>query len=651
MITNKNKNDVEKIAEAIISFKSGNESAFEDIYNYSKNYVWYSLVFDGMDDEEAEDIMQETYLAVYNNIDTLKDEKAGLKWIKRIAANQKGTYIRKNIKEVATEDENLGKKEIDYLFPENILEHEETRKIIAQTIRELPKNQQKYIIGYYYGEYSIKAMSALYNVPEGTIKSDLSRAKKTLRDKIRNIEKKQRITLHSISFAPIILFGISDEIKSCEIPNEVNILKKSLKFSQNLGLSSHINSVENNILFINKGDRYMNIFGNVITKLGGMALKTKIAAGVVTVAVAGGAVGGGVTYHNYRVEQDVSAEDVNYKEVTSINKDIRRMLNNSIRDDKYKKAILSQLDEYVSAETEAHNNKDIKLSLTQDEMNKLRDLQKSVRKDLMADVDKADDERKRLFKDYWHAKYDNDNTYFDEAMTKTINSLDGKFGETKKNVISKDTSVKALYDITSELENKFKEYITAKDSTVETPTTEATTDVNNANSATKSAKNTKGTKSGKTARPGNANNNSNFDKEAWFNECDYEHLINVTWPNYKWGSKYCPKYNTNRNDPYNDIKIIYQDGTEEILHYGDVPSKHMADRSIIPNAYSQDQADTQIKNEADFQKEFQRRYGNNTEEDLREWNVPRTLNEAIQMGKAELIPTTALHLPLYYMHW
>jgi hypothetical protein len=210
----------------------------------------------------------------------------------------------------------------------------------------------------------------------------------------------------------------------------------------------------------------MKMIGNVITKLGGMALKTKIAAGVVTVAVAGGAVGGGVTYHNYRVEQDVSAEDVTYKEVTSINKDIRRMLNNSIRDDKYKKSILSQLDEYVSAETEAHNNKDIKLSLTQDEMNKLRDLQKSVRKDLMADVDKADDERKRLFKDYWHAKYDNDKTYFDEAMTKTINSLDAKFGETKKNVISKDTSVKALYDITSELENKFKEYITAKDSAV-----------------------------------------------------------------------------------------------------------------------------------------------------------------------------------------
>jgi len=650
MITNKNKNDVEKIAEAIISFKSGNESAFEDIYNYSKNYVWYSLVFDGMDNEEAEDIMQETYLAVYNNIDTLKDEKAGLKWIKRIAANQKGTYIRKNIKEVATEDENLGKKEVDYLFPENILEHEETRKIITQTIRELPKNQQKYIIGYYYGEYNIKAMSALYNVPEGTIKSDLSRAKKTLRDKIQNIEKKQRITLHSISFAPIILFGISDEIKACKIPNEVNIIKKLHTFSQNIGFSSHINSVENNILFINKGDRYMNIFGNVITKLGGMALKTKIAAGVVTVAVAGGAVGGGVTYHNYRVEQDVSAEDVTYKEVTSINKDIRRMLNNSIRDDKYKKPILAQLDEYVSAETEAHNNKDIKLSLTQDEMNKLRDLQKSVRKDLMADVDKADDERKRLFKDYWHAKYDNDNTYFDDAMTKTINSLDGKFGETKKNVISKDTSVKALYDITSELENKFKEYITAKDSAVETPTTEATTDTNTPNGATKSAKGTKGTKSGKAAKSGNANNgnNSGFDKEAWFRECDYEALINEDWPNYKWGSAACSKYNTNRNDPYNDIKIIYQDGTEEILHYGDVPSKHMGARSILPNAYSHNQAEYAIKNEAEYQRERNELwYG---EEGNMINDFPATLEEAIRTGKVKTYYSTALHLPLYYLN-
>ncbi|MDD5841964.1 MAG: sigma factor-like helix-turn-helix DNA-binding protein, partial [Solobacterium sp.] len=167
----------------------------------------------------------------------------------------KCTYIRKSIKEVATEDEDLKNKEVDYLFPENILEHEETRKIIAQTIRELPKNQQKYIIGYYYCEYSIKAMSALYSIPEGTIKSDLSRAKKTLRDKIQNIEKKQRITLHSISFAPIILFAISKEIKACEIPNEANIIKKLPTFSQNQGIPSHINSLKNNILFINKGDQ------------------------------------------------------------------------------------------------------------------------------------------------------------------------------------------------------------------------------------------------------------------------------------------------------------------------------------------------------------------------------------------------------------
>lgn len=397
----------------------------------------------------------------------------------------------------------------------------------------------------------------------------------------------------------------------------------------------------------------MKMIGNVITKLGGMALKTKIAAGVVTVAVAGGAVGGVVTYHNYRVEQDVSAEDVTYKEVTSINKDIRRMLNNSIRDDKYKKPILAQLDEYVSAETEAHNNKDIKLSLTQDEMNKLRDLQKSVRKDLMADVDKADDERKRLFKDYWHAKYDNDKTYFDDAMTKTINSLDSKFGETKKNVISKDTSVKALYDITSELENKFKEYITAKDSTVETSTTEATTDANNAGGATKSAKGSsaKGTKSGKAARSGNANNGNNggFDKEAWYRESDYKYLIEETWPNYKWGSAYCSKYNTNRNDPYNDIKIIYQDGTEEILHYGDIPSKHMGARSIITNAYSRDQADYAIKNEADYQRA--RNAWWTTDDDGNPINkFPATLEEAIKNGQVRTCYSQALHLPIYWLN-
>ncbi|MDD5841962.1 MAG: hypothetical protein PUC86_00125, partial [Solobacterium sp.] len=325
----------------------------------------------------------------------------------------------------------------------------------------------------------------------------------------------------------------------------------------------------------------MNVFGNVVTKLGAMALKTKIAAGVVTVAVAGGAVGGGVTYHNYRVEKDVSAENVTYKEVASINKDIRRMLNNSIRDDKYKKPILDQLDEYVSAETKAHDNKDIKLSLTNDEMDKLRDLQKSVKKDLETDVNKADDERKRLFKDYWHAKYDNDNTYFDEAMTNTVNSLDGKFGETKKNVISGNTSVQALYDITSDLENKFKDYITAKDSAVEAPTettTETTTNASTPNDATKSANTTNSVKGGKTTKTAKATNaktvnsttksannakssSTNNDNDSYSsaeiearnNEAFYEQSMEKIWPECKWNGPACSKCNTDRNDPYNDM--------------------------------------------------------------------------------------------------
>jgi hypothetical protein len=107
--------------------------------------------------------------------------------------------------------------------------------------------------------------------------------------------------------------------------------------------------------------------------------------------------------------------------------------------------------------------------------------------------------------------------------------------------------------------------------------------------------------------------------------------------------------NGDRNDPYNDIVVHYYDGTSEVLHSGDVPKKWV--EKVDRSAYSVDDANARIKNEADFQREFQYRYGEITEEQLREWNIPRTLNEAIQMGKASVSYTQALHLPLYDIDW
>ena len=67
--------------------KSGKTESFNTIYDLSKNYV-YKIIWDIVKNQDAaDDIMQDTYLQVYNKIGSLADTKAFYSWAGRIATN------------------------------------------------------------------------------------------------------------------------------------------------------------------------------------------------------------------------------------------------------------------------------------------------------------------------------------------------------------------------------------------------------------------------------------------------------------------------------------------------------------------------------------------------------------------------------------
>ena len=132
-------------------------------------------------DDEIYDAISATTVKVFENIHTLKKEEYVKTWITRILINECYKICNKN-------------KKIIYL--ENVqqknLVHNDTHEELEfkNLIRNLNDELKEIVILYYFEDFSIKEISKIIKIPEGTVKTRLSRARKKLEDTILNENKK-----------------------------------------------------------------------------------------------------------------------------------------------------------------------------------------------------------------------------------------------------------------------------------------------------------------------------------------------------------------------------------------------------------------------------------------------------------------------------
>lgn len=194
--------------------KSGNAQSYNSVYELSQKYI-YKIINDIVKDHHTtEDLMQETYLQIYNKIGSLQEAKAFYVWAGRIATNRTLRHIQKYRKEVlVTEDEEGG---TDFVFdtaaadnecfiPENILMDQEKQRLLGEILDNLSVDQKLSVQYFYYEEMSVRDIAQAMECSEGTVKSRLNYARKAIKDAVLNLEVKQGTRLYSLSAMPLFL--------------------------------------------------------------------------------------------------------------------------------------------------------------------------------------------------------------------------------------------------------------------------------------------------------------------------------------------------------------------------------------------------------------------------------------------------------------
>ena len=212
------KKDKQLFAE-VQKLMDGNFESYQNIYELSKNYI-YKVIYDIVQDHHTtEDMMQETYLQVYNKINSLREAQAFYVWAGRIASNLTLRYLQKYRREIlveATDDD--GEEFIfdtmvndnEAFIPESVLENEEQQRIIAGILESLSPEQKLTVQYFYYEEMSVNDIAALMECSAGTVKSRLNYARKSLKTAVSQFETDNNVKLYSLSGLPIFFLVFKD---------------------------------------------------------------------------------------------------------------------------------------------------------------------------------------------------------------------------------------------------------------------------------------------------------------------------------------------------------------------------------------------------------------------------------------------------------
>lgn len=178
--------------------KRGERGAFDDlIRRYEKKVYNFAFRLSGNYDE-ANDVASETFVRVYNALQNFRGDSSFITWLFRITTNvylderkRKRARPYESLDEMIELDETTVVRQIEdpAPTPEETVEKQESVDLLQQAINSLPDYQRMMIVLYHTENRSYEEIAEALDLPIGTVKSRLNRARLSLREKLEPLRE------------------------------------------------------------------------------------------------------------------------------------------------------------------------------------------------------------------------------------------------------------------------------------------------------------------------------------------------------------------------------------------------------------------------------------------------------------------------------
>ena len=169
----------DNISNAILVLKCQrrDEKAFREIVNSWEPRLYYYLRRIVENENDVWDILQETWLAVFQNIRKLQEPLKFSTWLYKIGHNKAVNLLRKENRYIQMKEEQAN----DYRENDNsVIDVKERAEVVHKMLDKLKLAHREVLTLYFLEGFSISEMAQIISISEGTAKSRLYYAKNKL---------------------------------------------------------------------------------------------------------------------------------------------------------------------------------------------------------------------------------------------------------------------------------------------------------------------------------------------------------------------------------------------------------------------------------------------------------------------------------------
>ena len=159
---------------------SSRESAFRELMMLYKERLYWHIRKIVISHDDSDDVLQNTFIKVYKNIDKFKGDSKLYSWMYRIATNEAITYLNKNAKRYNMSCQEMQTKAVNDLTSDVYFEGDAIQLKLQQAIATLPQKQQLVFNMKYFEDMKYKDMADILETSEGALKASYHLATKKI---------------------------------------------------------------------------------------------------------------------------------------------------------------------------------------------------------------------------------------------------------------------------------------------------------------------------------------------------------------------------------------------------------------------------------------------------------------------------------------
>ncbi|MEX0995207.1 MAG: sigma-70 family RNA polymerase sigma factor [Balneolaceae bacterium] len=184
----------DKLAAAAVE---GDEQAYAKLMEKYQRALYYHIVKMVKEKEQVEDLVQEAFMKAFDNLSSYNTRYAFSTWLYRIATNHTIDYLRKKKLNTLSiyEPVNTGDGDMEIQIPDDSYEtdrgiiRKQRQKMIRNAIHNLPEKYRQVIEMRHMEEKSYQEISDLLDLPLGTVKAHIFRAREMLYKELKDKRK------------------------------------------------------------------------------------------------------------------------------------------------------------------------------------------------------------------------------------------------------------------------------------------------------------------------------------------------------------------------------------------------------------------------------------------------------------------------------